>query len=197
MVQTKSQDIHNVLNNPALWYAEIETKLPLRLVLMALINADTGGKGLATLDLRDFHRDYLRCVDFYDLDKATKFLDAMGVITRKDNYIHNFTSIHWYIHRGQLEVTAEAPPPADRGSWQISPKLRIDIYRSDNFQCVYCHKEIPTEKLTLDHVIPRLRGGSDTRENLVTCCQSCNSKKGSRTPMRRAWCGRKGWAHMR
>ncbi|HZB46452.1 MAG TPA: HNH endonuclease, partial [Pyrinomonadaceae bacterium] len=39
----------------------------------------------------------------------------------------------------------------------------------------------PSE-LTLDHVLPRSRGGESTWDNLVACCKRCNHRKGSRTP---------------
>jgi 5-methylcytosine-specific restriction endonuclease McrA len=56
---------------------------------------------------------------------------------------------------------------------------RANIFRRDGEQCVYCgtHKD-----LTIDHVIPRSKGGIDSWENLVTACHSCNSHKGNRTP---------------
>lgn len=56
---------------------------------------------------------------------------------------------------------------------------RVNIFRRDGESCVYCgtHKD-----LTIDHVIPRSKGGIDSWENLVTACHSCNSKKGNRTP---------------
>jgi 5-methylcytosine-specific restriction endonuclease McrA len=38
------------------------------------------------------------------------------------------------------------------------------------------------KKLTIDHVIPKSRGGDNTWENMVTCCFDCNSRKGSKTP---------------
>ena len=58
-------------------------------------------------------------------------------------------------------------------------KHRNAVYKRDGGQCVYCGS---TENLSLDHVIPFSRGGSDNPENLVTCCKSCNSSKGAKTP---------------
>jgi 5-methylcytosine-specific restriction endonuclease McrA len=49
------------------------------------------------------------------------------------------------------------------------------IYKRDNHTCQYCGS---TKKLTIDHVIPRSRGGKDTWENMVIACSSCNTKKG-------------------
>lgn len=52
---------------------------------------------------------------------------------------------------------------------------RAMIYKRDNDTCQYCGA---TKKLTIDHIIPRCRGGQDTWENLVVACSSCNTKKG-------------------
>lgn len=57
---------------------------------------------------------------------------------------------------------------------------RKNILRRDNHQCQYCGKS--KSELTIDHILPRSRGGKDTWENLVTACMPCNSKKGCRTP---------------
>ena len=53
---------------------------------------------------------------------------------------------------------------------------RAMIYKRDNHTCQYCGA---TTRLTIDHVIPRCRGGEDTWENLVVACSSCNTKKGN------------------
>lgn len=55
---------------------------------------------------------------------------------------------------------------------------RANIMLRDNDTCQYCGKH--SRELTLDHVIPRSRGGQGTWENLVACCKVCNGKKGSR-----------------
>ncbi|MBM3734329.1 MAG: HNH endonuclease [Acidobacteria bacterium] len=59
---------------------------------------------------------------------------------------------------------------------------RKNIMMRDKYTCQYCHKTSPASELTLDHVVPRSRGGETTWENLVACCHSCNNRKGSRTP---------------
>ena len=53
--------------------------------------------------------------------------------------------------------------------------------------CAYCGA---TDNLSLDHLIPRLRGGEDASDNLVTACRSCNSSKGARDVLE--WCFIKG-----
>jgi 5-methylcytosine-specific restriction endonuclease McrA len=57
---------------------------------------------------------------------------------------------------------------------------RKNVLMRDNFQCQYCgRKNVP---LTVDHVIPRDRGGEINWENLVCACVKCNNKKGNRSP---------------
>ncbi len=59
---------------------------------------------------------------------------------------------------------------------------RRNIFNRDLNACQYCGLVFSGGKLTLDHVLPRSRGGRDTWENLVTCCHSCNQRKADRTP---------------
>jgi hypothetical protein len=55
---------------------------------------------------------------------------------------------------------------------------RANIMLRDEDTCQYCGKR--SRELTLDHVIPRSRGGQSTWENLVACCRACNGRKGNR-----------------
>lgn len=56
---------------------------------------------------------------------------------------------------------------------------RQNIFKRDGYKCVYCGSR---SKLTIDHMIPRSRGGRDSWHNLVSACQRCNTEKGDRTP---------------
>src|SRR5262245_57793979 len=59
---------------------------------------------------------------------------------------------------------------------------RRNIFARDNNQCQFCGKKFPTSELSLDHVVPRSKGGQTTWENIVCACVACNVKKGGRTP---------------
>jgi 5-methylcytosine-specific restriction endonuclease McrA len=59
---------------------------------------------------------------------------------------------------------------------------RKNILLRDRNTCQYCGKILAAGELTLDHVIPRSRGGASTWENLVACCHNCNRRKGSMSP---------------
>ena len=85
-----------------------------------------------------------------------------------------------------------------RMAWPVPSVIRLLVYRRvprrnqsvsrknimlrDHNTCQYCHVRFRPGCLTLDHVIPRSRGGADTWENLVACCRACNNRKADRTP---------------
>lgn len=56
---------------------------------------------------------------------------------------------------------------------------RREIFIRDNYTCQYCGDH--GRDLTVDHVIPRCRGGRHTWDNVVTCCRTCNHRKGSKS----------------
>ncbi len=57
------------------------------------------------------------------------------------------------------------------------PPTRMMIYYRDNFRCAYCGKTLKDNEITIDHIVPKSKGGKWTWENLVTCCRECNFKK--------------------
>ncbi len=59
---------------------------------------------------------------------------------------------------------------------------RRNVFARDGNQCQYCGRGFPTSELSLDHVVPRSRGGITSWENIVCACVACNVKKGGRTP---------------
>ena len=71
------------------------------------------------------------------------------------------------------------------GRYIHAPHRRVvltkrNILKRDSHQCQYCGCR--DDKLTVDHIVPRTRGGKSTWENLVCACISCNNKKGDRHP---------------
>lgn len=59
----------------------------------------------------------------------------------------------------------------------IPQGLRVQVFERDRYRCVYCGT---WEQLTVDHIIPEIRGGQTILENLQTLCKSCNSRKGTK-----------------
>ena len=65
---------------------------------------------------------------------------------------------------------------------EASSMKRLRIYMRDKFRCQYCGDKKPAGELTLDHILPRSRGGDNSPVNVVTACVACNNRKGDRTP---------------
>lgn len=64
-------------------------------------------------------------------------------------------------------------------------ELRRTAYFQEQFRrgiCYYCKQHFPESELTLDHLVPVVRGGRSTRGNMVVCCRSCNQEKKFLTP---------------
>ena len=72
------------------------------------------------------------------------------------------------------------------GAIKVPPKVRKpnrkNIYDRDSGICQYCSKGLLYDSATVDHILPKSRGGKETWTNLVTCCAPCNTKKGNKTP---------------
>jgi hypothetical protein len=101
------------------------------------------------------------------------------------------------VTKGKAEILKSADTPISAGSQSfVRPliirllfyvrhrvhKLKINrhrLFKRDNHECVYCGSK---KYLTIDHIQPKSKGGQNTWTNLVTCCSSCNRKKGDRTP---------------
>lgn len=113
--------------------------------------------------------------------------DWKKVIT--DEFLGKVQVIEYSRDRTIRGVQREYPMPSvvrvltrfrrDRQAIKFS---RLNIYSRDAFTCQYCWKQLPTEDLTFDHVIPRSKGGKTIWANIVTCCVDCNAEKANRTP---------------
>ncbi len=90
--------------------------------------------------------------------------------------------------RGELHSASQTIPfpSVIRLSYLIRrprPRVKLtrrEVFRRDNYTCQYCG--VQTHSLTMDHVVPRHRGGQHTWTNLVSACPACNRRKGGRTP---------------
>ena len=60
------------------------------------------------------------------------------------------------------------------------PFSRRNLYRRDSYRCQYCGRRCPTQELSIDHVIPRSKGGRTAWDNCVIACITCNVRKGHR-----------------
>ena len=65
---------------------------------------------------------------------------------------------------------------------EASGTKRLRIYMRDKFRCQYCGEKKGANELTLDHILPRSRGGDNSPVNIVAACIACNNRKSNRTP---------------
>ena len=94
------------------------------------------------------------------------------VIERLDQPLTSATSTYPWPHVIRLVTYVRVPRAVQR---KIS---RRALFARDGWRCVYCGSN--SGRLTLDHVVPRSRGGDSVWENVVTSCAPCNHKKGNR-----------------
>ncbi|MEW6164158.1 MAG: HNH endonuclease [Pseudomonadota bacterium] len=65
---------------------------------------------------------------------------------------------------------------------QVPPLDNRELFHRDRHVCAYCGDNLPTARLTRDHVVPVSQGGRDIWMNVVTACRPCNQRKSGRTP---------------
>ena len=88
----------------------------------------------------------------------------------------------FYIHStGGHKMTVR-----QKGIWQgmnwIRQEKRLAIYLRDGLACAYCGDSVENgARLTLDHILPASKGGSNDDTNLITCCERCNKSRGNRS----------------
>jgi 5-methylcytosine-specific restriction endonuclease McrA len=127
--------------------------------------------------------------------------DLAEVIHFEEGQFSNFTFHSW---REICELRADAKQPHEDWIRAVNfeiqvprvirllifdrlPKQQLHLNRRnvlarDGHVCQYCGRQLPAHQLSLDHIVPRSRGGTTTWENVVCACLVCNVKKGGRTP---------------
>jgi len=73
-------------------------------------------------------------------------------------------------------------PGYDRPPKESVPFTRRNLIKRDHHTCQYCGVQPGADSITLDHVLPRSRGGASSWANCVAACVRCNSRKADRTP---------------
>jgi 5-methylcytosine-specific restriction endonuclease McrA len=77
------------------------------------------------------------------------------------------------------QIKRARSPHQPVGRW-IRPDARLSIYLRDGFRCLLCTTDLTNadpRDITLDHVKPKVDGGSNDPSNLYTCCRSCNCSR--------------------
>ncbi len=84
-----------------------------------------------------------------------------------------------YIHTARLSYPRPSVIRLEHIVHRPRPRVKLtkrEIFRRDNYTCQYCGRQ--AAHLTIDHIIPRHRGGQHRWDNLVTACAACNRRKG-------------------
>jgi 5-methylcytosine-specific restriction endonuclease McrA len=105
------------------------------------------------------------------------------LVTNKAEAVNLTTESGWQVHSPSVVLNVPKHirlkiASAER-MWKVPPVNRREVLRRDHHSCQYCGS---SKRLTLDHVLPRSKGGPHTWDNVVTACERCNSRKGDRTP---------------
>jgi len=146
-----------------------------------------------------------------DIEDAINLYNKYGIVHKYEVEGNSYMAFFDFLNlqRQQYVRPSKIPDPEPNGSqtekikkylhlchnWPIRPstpwmKYRASVLRRDKYTCVYCGSK---ERIGLDHVIPRSKGGSDSPDNLVAACFPCNRKKGARTPEQAGMEIRRDW----
>lgn len=127
--------------------------------------------------------------------------DAEVILVQPDGYFESFDFDRW-LERSlermgtwdpeddvlrSVRFDLEAPRIIRLMEYDRLPRQRIkfnrrNLFARDGNRCQYCNRKFAPHELSMDHVVPRSRGGPATWENIVTACLRCNVRKGGRTP---------------
>jgi 5-methylcytosine-specific restriction endonuclease McrA len=106
------------------------------------------------------------------------------LVTNKAEPLDFVSEEGWQVHSPSLVLDVpkhiRLKIASHERTWKVPPVNRREVLRRDHHTCQYCGS---SKRLTLDHVIPRSKGGLHTWDNVVTACEKCNSRKGDRTPI--------------
>lgn len=130
-------------------------------------------------------KDYAEVVVVEDGSYANHTFSSWAEISELKEVLGDWAEYDEWIHTPSL--TLEVPRVIRVLTYNEIPKhgirlTRKNIYSRDNNTCQYCGKKFPTEKLNIDHVVPKSRGGKNTWDNLACSCFKCNQKKRDRNP---------------
>ena len=114
-----------------------------------------------------------------DVSKAYKLSRKHNVIIPEDTEVIELHGVNGSIILPiNMTFVINASPTFNN----VEKVSRYMLYRRDEGKCGYCGKRISQKEATVDHIIPKSRGGLNIWENVVLACRSCNCKKDNFTP---------------
>lgn len=127
----------------------------------------TGAVGTCTTMVRTVPSRSVTCVSTGDTGGARGVLETMGVRTVPEGSIP------------ELRDPWLNPPYKNRNVQKWAMRARHAIRGSGGCRCYICGRGLTIDTMTIDHVIPRSKGGGNTFDNLMACCLGCNQEKGN------------------
>lgn len=131
-------------------------------------------------DVLLLNNDY-QPLSFYPLSTVRWQTAITAMINDKVDIVGFYDN--WKVHSPNAEFKVPSVIATRRYCKRVSKVrlTRMNLHLRDNFQCQYCNGHFHRHQLTLDHVVPRSKGGKSTWQNLVSACVPCNTKKSNRT----------------
>ena len=101
------------------------------------------------------------------------------MVLEKVSVLHSYED--WVVRSPSIELKVPSVViTRDYLKWNRVVKYnRSNIFLRDGFTCQLCGKKPDANELTLDHVVPRSKGGKTNWQNITTCCKDCNERKGN------------------
>lgn len=126
----------------------------------------------------DEHREEKKVINRRSYNKNKESVLARSKEWRRNNLEKTKESHKKWRDSEKGKVTLEVEWHTRRTLGKLDCEMVKSIIEETNGMCPYCGNKI--EKGSLDHVIPVIKGGTNTKENLVWCCLTCNLSKGSK-----------------
>ena len=149
-------------------------KVPMRRAL-GLLFSGLDGEILSSRPSAERRAQWLRLQDLTTHDWSSTW-----AVSKEQSPQHNFIRTPSVAVRAPAVIvlansTVTVFP--NRSRTRAVPFSRLAVLRRDSFRCAYCGSVAET----IDHVVPRVRGGTSSYSNCAACCKRCNSTKGSKT----------------
>jgi 5-methylcytosine-specific restriction endonuclease McrA len=120
--------------------------------------------------------------NYLPLNKVNIKRAIVLLLTGKAEPVDFLASAMWEVRSSNLIIQVPTHIRLYNASeriWRVPTVSRREILRRDQYQCQYCRSK---KNLTIDHIIPRSKGGKHSWNNVVIACAACNSRKGDKTP---------------
>jgi len=122
-------------------------------------------------------------ISYVQVTKTLKGLEGKGVISIGNTEREG--TLYTILLPGQVPSVKEKLTKSNASrkneDYFTNPEKRRYLFERDKYICFYCGEKVTDNNSTLDHLTPQFKGGKHTKDNLKTCCLTCNSIKSGKT----------------